>query len=138
MLFPLCAAFSQAVDEEERVIQILDAFKQSIVDNDSENASQLLADEIQILEGSAIETKDEYLSHHFHSDGEFLSAMDRTTESQEVFMQENTAWVTTKSHLHGNFNDRQINLTSLELAVLKKVNDQWKITAIHWSSSARE
>lgn len=131
-------ALCQALDEEERIIKTLDNFEQAIVDNDREAASALLADEIRILEGSAIETKEEYLSHHFQADGKFLSAMDRTIESQDVFIKENTAWATTKSQLQGNYNDQSIDLNSLELAVLKKENDEWKITALHWSSSARD
>ncbi|HBQ61754.1 MAG TPA: nuclear transport factor 2 family protein, partial [Balneolaceae bacterium] len=31
------------------------------------------------------------------------------------------------------YNDREIDRTSLELAVLKKENGEWKIIALHWS-----
>ena len=138
LLFLSTAAFSQSSNEEDRVVETLIAFKQAIVKNDSKVASTLLAEDARIVEGSAIETKDEYLSHHFHSDGKFLSAMSRTIDSQDVFIKENTAWVTTKSHTQGEYNERSLNLTSLELAVLKEKNGQWKIAALHWSSSARK
>lgn len=138
LLFISNVALCQTADEEERIIETLDNFEQAIVDNNREAASRLLADEIRILEGSAIETKEEYLSHHFQADGKFLSGMNRSIESQDVFINENTAWVATKSQLQGNYNDQSVNLNSLELAVLKKENDEWKITALHWSSSARD
>lgn len=138
LLFSSNVALCQTTDEKKRIIEILDRFEQAIVNNDRETASELLADEIRILEGSAIETKDEYLSHHFRADGKFLSAMDRTIESQKVFIKENTAWATTKSQLQGEYNDQPVNLNSLELAVFTKENGQWKISALHWSSSARD
>lgn len=138
LLFISNIALCQTTDEKKRVIEILDRFEQAIVNNDRETASELLADEIRILEGSTIETKDEYLSHHFHADGKFLSAMERTIESQKVFIKENTAWATTKSQLQGEYNDQSVNLSSLELAVLTKENGHWKIKALHWSSSTRD
>lgn len=138
LLYSFNAAFSQTSDEEDQIIQTLNAFAQAIVDNNSEVASKLLAEDIRILEGGGMETKQEYLSHHFHSDGKFLRAMDRSIDARTVFTEGSTAWVTTQSHLQGTYNDRQVNLTSLELAVLKKVSNQWKITALHWSSSSRK
>lgn len=138
LLFSLNTAFSQSSGEEEQVINTLQAFERAIVNNNHEAASELLSDRVRILEGGGIETKEEYLSHHFHSDGKFLSAMERKVESRSVFIEGNTAWVTTQSRLQGSYSDRQLDLTSLELAVLKKTDNQWKITALHWSSSARD
>jgi|SRR5699024_475727 len=131
-------AYSQTTAEKQQVIQTLKTFHQSIVSSSTETASQLLTESARILEGGNIETKKEYLSHHFHADGKFLSAMEREIESRTVFMEGNVAWVTTKSRLHGNYNGSAIDLTSLELAVLKKVGNQWKIAALHWSSSVRD
>ncbi len=138
LLFTLNTAFSQPSNEEDRVIEILAAFEQAIIDNDREAASKLLAEEIRIVEGSAIETKEEYLSHHFHSDGNFLREMERTTDDRTIFTEGSVAWATTKTHIRGTYNDRELNLSSMELAVLRKENDQWKIAALHWSSSARK
>ena len=123
---------------EKKVIKALDAFHQAIIDNDSQAAKKLLSDSVQILEGGNIETKEEYLSHHFHSDGKFLSAMKREIESRNVSIDGNIAWVSTQTHTRGTYSDRQLDLNSLELAVLKKEEGHWQITALHWSSNTRK
>ncbi|WP_234573485.1 nuclear transport factor 2 family protein [Rhodohalobacter sp. 614A] len=128
-------SYGQQSSPEEAVIETLEAFHLAIIANDSEAAKKLLSDSVQILEGGNIETKHEYLSHHFHSDGRFLSAIDRKIDSQTISMEGNVAWISTQSHFWGNFNDRDIDLNGLELVVLQKVDENWKITALHWSSS---
>jgi ketosteroid isomerase-like protein len=130
-------AIGQDSPTEKNVIKTLDAFHQAIIDNDSQAAQNLLSESVRILEGGNIETKDEYLSHHFHSDGKYLSAMKREVESRNVTIEGNTAWVSTLTHTWGTYSDRKLDLNSLELAVLKKEGKNWKITALHWSSRSK-
>lgn len=120
---------------QEEVTKTLNAFHQAIVDNDSQAAQKLLSESAKILESGNIETKEEYLSHHFHSDGKFLSSMKREIESRNVSIDGNTAWVSTQTHTWGTYNERKLDLSSLELAVLTKENGTWKIAALHWSST---
>ncbi len=120
---------------EKNITKTLDAFHQAIIDNDSQAARNLLSETVRILEGGNIETKEEYLSHHFHSDGKFLSSMKREIKSRNVTIDGNTAWVSTQTHTWGTYSDRNLDLNSLELAVLQKADGNWKITALHWSSS---
>lgn len=134
LVFLSGTAIAQTNQKETKVLEALDNFKTAIVDNDSDAASNVMADNALILEGSGMETKKEYLSHHFHSDGKFLSAMDREILTQKISIEGNTAWVSTVSSMKGTYSEREIDLTSLELAVLKKEGSDWKITAIHWSS----
>lgn len=128
------SVIAQTNQTETNVLKALGEFKTAIVDNDSESATNLLANDALILEGTGVETKEEYLSHHFHSDGRFLKAMDREILSQKVTTEGSTAWVSTVSTMKGTYSEREIDMTSLELAVLKKEGDNWKIAAIHWSS----
>ncbi len=123
---------------EKAVIKTLDSFHKAIVENNSSKADELLSDSARILEGGNIETKEEYLSHHFHSDGKFLSSMKSEIESRTVTVDGNTAWVSTKSHTQGTYGDRKLDLSSLELAVLKKEEGNWTVTALHWSSRSNE
>lgn len=120
---------------EVGISKILLEFKKAIVENNAELASKLLHTDAIILEGRGSETKEEYLSHHFHSDGKFLNAIERNELSQEVKIEGNVAWVSTITTMKGTYLDRDIDLTSLELAVLKKENGNWKIMALHWSSN---
>jgi ketosteroid isomerase-like protein len=61
--------------------------------------------------------------------------MKREVESRNVKIEGNTAWVSTQTHTWGTYSDRNLDLNSLELAVLKKEKGKWKVTALHWSSS---
>lgn len=129
--------YGQQTTQEKEVVDTLDEFHQVIVENDASKAGELLSNSVRILEGGNVETKEEYLSHHFHSDGKFLSAMNREVDSQTVTVEGNTAWVSTRSHTWGTYSDRKLDLSSLELAVLQMVKGNWKISALHWSSSPR-
>lgn len=128
-------SYGQQSIQEKKVTETLNKFHQAIVENNKSEAGKLLADSAQILEGGKIETKEEYLSHHFHLDGKFLSAMNREVVSQTVSLEGNTAWVSTKTYTSGTYNEQEIKLNSLELAVLSKTKEGWKISALHWSSS---
>jgi ketosteroid isomerase-like protein len=119
--------------EKQAVSNILADFENAIVENNSEATSMLLHDDVVILEGNNRETKEQYLSHHFHSDGRFLSAMTRELISEQVTIEGNVAWVTSLTKMIGTYNEREIDRTSLELVVLKKENGEWKIIALHWS-----
>tara|TARA_R110000868_G_scaffold1211_4_gene9388 strand:+ start:9239 stop:9679 length:441 start_codon:yes stop_codon:yes gene_type:complete len=135
-IFVMAAPQLQAQDlsDQESIKTVLSNFEKAIVENDSKIASSLLHEDVTILEGRGSETKEEYLSHHFHSDGKFLSAIERNELSQKINIEGNMAWVSTITSMKGTYSDRGIDLTSLELAVLKKENGNWKIVALHWSS----
>jgi ketosteroid isomerase-like protein len=128
------ALVAQETNDKEMIAKTLNDLETAIVENDSEKAGEILHDDVTILEGGGMETKSQYLSHHFHSDGKFLSAMNREEVSQEISVEGNMAWVTSKTKMTGTYSGREIDLSSLELAVLKKENGMWKVIALHWSS----
>ncbi len=126
--------FAQATTDREQVAKALQNLEDAIVSNDGKTASSLLHDDAVILEGGGIETKAEYLSHHFHSDGKFLSAINREEVSKTIKIEGDVAWVSSKTKMTGTYSGREIDMNSLELAVLKKENGMWKVIALHWSS----
>ena len=128
------ALVAQETTDKEMIAKTLNDLETAIVENDSEKAGEILHDDVTILEGGGMETKREYLSHHFHSDGNFLSAMNREEVSQEISVEGNMAWVTSKTKMTGTYSGREIDLSSLELAILKKENGMWRVIALHWSS----
>ena len=134
LAFSSIALFAQQSTEKEMIAKTLNDLETAIVENDSEKAGEILHDDVTILEGGGMETKSQYLSHHFHSDGKFLSAMKREELSQEISVEGNMAWVTSKTKMTGTYSGRDIDLSSLELAVLKKENGMWRVIALHWSS----
>lgn len=115
-----------------------DAFRAAMVAGDSSAVAALLADDVVILEGGKAESKNEYLSHHFHGDKRFLAAMSREPISRKVSTEGHAAWVASISRLHGNYRDRDIDLNSAELLVMRHGADGWQIAAIHWSSRSRD
>jgi hemerythrin len=78
-------------NDHKKLVQMLNDFRMAIINNNQEKASELLTKDAKILESRSIETKEKYLSHHFHSGGKFLSAMEREVKMQEVKSTENTA-----------------------------------------------
>ncbi|MFY0685191.1 MAG: nuclear transport factor 2 family protein [Balneola sp.] len=125
---------AQETNDKEMIAKTLSDLQTAIINNDSEQAGKILHEDVTILEGGGVETKTQYLSHHFHSDGKFLSAINREGVSQEISVEGNMAWVTSKTKMTGTYSGREIDMSSLELAVLKKENNLWKIVALHWSS----
>tara|TARA_R110002124_G_scaffold239959_1_gene405078 strand:- start:10588 stop:11025 length:438 start_codon:yes stop_codon:yes gene_type:complete len=126
--------FAQQSTEKEMIAKTLADLETAILNNDAEKAGKILHDDVTILEGGGMETKSQYLSHHFHSDGKFLAAINREEVSQDIKIEGNVAWVTSKTKMSGTYSGRDIDMNSLELAVLKKENNVWKIVALHWSS----
>jgi len=119
------------------VLQVLENFQLAIINGNREKASKLLSDDARILESGSIETKKEYLSHHFSADGNFLQAMNHSVVSRKVNTTENSAWISTVSRMEGTYNNHNIKMDSAELVVLVKENEIWRISAIHWSSRNR-
>ena len=68
------------------------------------------------------------------ADMAFMKAMHREVISQQVIDSSDAATVVTRSRVHGIYKDKEIDLNSTETLVMKKVNGQWKVVHIHWSS----
>ena len=90
---------AQQFDNKKMIAKALTDLETAIINNDAEIAGKILHDDVTILEGGGMENKEQYLSHHFHSDGKFLSAMDREEVSQNIIVEGNIAWVTSKTKM---------------------------------------
>ena len=138
------APTASSVDEEEHyradsqaVADVVELFQAALAAGDSAVVAGLLAAEAIILESGGQETKEEYLSHHFHSDAAFLGATTREPATSQLRLAGDAAWVASISRIHGTFRDRDIDLNSAELMVLRRTPEGWRIAAIHWSSRSR-
>lgn len=119
-------------------VETIERFQTALADRDSATVDELLLSDAVILEGGGLETKKEYLGHHFGADASFLSEMNREVGDRQVRREEATAWVSTKRRLHGPHEGDSVDLSSAELMVLRKTSEGWRIAAIHWSSRSRE
>ncbi len=112
-------------------------FHEALVAGDSLKVATLLMKDARILESGGMETREEYLSHHFHSDSAFLKEIKRDTGISEVRVEGDFAWLATKNRMHGIYKGNEIDLNSAELMLLRNTTEGWRIVAIHWSSRNR-
>lgn len=128
-----------SVDSDSvELVETVERFHTALGTRDRSTVDTLLLPDALILEGGGLETKEEYFDHHFGADAEFLSEMRREVEDRQVRREEGTAWISTKSRLHGTYEEDSLDLSSAETMVLRNTTEGWRIAAIHWSSRSRE
>jgi ketosteroid isomerase-like protein len=105
---------------------------------DSATALDLLAPDAVILESGAVETREEYRSHHLPGDIAFARAVRSEDSPARVTIVGDAAWAWSTSVTQGEYRGRAVNSAGAELMVLTRGSDgRWRIRAIHWSSRAR-
>lgn len=131
----LCAsAVATTPDESANVSSTVEAFHNALAHGDGKAAMKSLAPGAVILESGSAESRAEYENHHLPEDIQFAQAVH--SERSDIQIQEdgNTAWVTSRSKAEGSFEGKPINSVGVELVVLTKTAEGWRIRAIHWSS----
>ena len=68
------------------------------------------------------------------SDMAFLSQMQSEVIRRNESVWGSTALVVSESRIHGRYKDNDIDVISIETAVLERADDGWKIVHLHWSS----
>jgi hypothetical protein len=119
------------------VVGVVARFHAALASGDSGAVLGLLDRDAIILESGAVETRDEYRSHHLPADIDFARAVKSNQSVVRVRLSGKVAWVASTSTTKGQFADRPINSDGAELVVLRKAESGWRIAAIHWSSRAR-
>lgn len=123
--------------EAARVASAVAAFHAALAAGDSVAALELLAPDAQILESGSSETLAEYRAHHLPADIAFAQAIPSERRILRVVVVDSIAWLTATSRAQGTFRDRPVNSDAVELMVLTRGGDRWRIRAIHWSSRSR-
>lgn len=118
----------------DAVVATVNQFHEALRRGDGAAAMKLLAPDAVILESGGIETRAEYEGHHLGDDMAFAKAVPSTRSDHQVKIDDNTAWVTSRSKTEGSLNGKPINSVGAELVVLTKSDQGWQIRAIHWSS----
>jgi len=113
---------------------ISDALFAALKRGDADTVSNLLADDVMILEGGHAQTsKADYMAGHMLSDMKFLAEIDNEVLSREASEAGDIAWVTTHTRSTGFFKRKPVNTTSREFLMMKCVDGSWKVTHIQWS-----
>lgn len=128
----LCVTAALAADGPEAAV---DAFHQALESGNKTAALDLLSDDVKIYEQGWVEnSKAEYASHHLDSDVEFSKAVKSARRGAEVTIDGSLAYVVSQSETKGTFQGKLIDSAGLETMVLRKIDQNWKIVHIHWST----
>jgi len=94
----------------------------------------LLASDAMILEAGLAQTRAEYERHHLQEDIEFARAVPSVRSILSAQIKADVAWLVSTSRTNGTFHRREVDSAGIELMVLTKSAQGWRIRAIHWSS----
>jgi ketosteroid isomerase-like protein len=119
--------------DEDAVRQILADFHSALAAGDSVKALAQLAPDVRILEGGGVETLEHYRSGHLSGDMRFAGAVDRVVAEVTVHIVGDVAWAYSTNTTKGEMRGREIDSSGAELAVLVRIDGEWRITAIQWS-----
>ena len=116
----------------------VDAFHAALDRGDARTAAGLLVDDALIFEaGGAERSKAEYAGHHLTADSEFSRAVASVVTRRAGSAMGGIAWIASEGRTTGTYKGKALDLLTTETMVLRRVGSSWKITHIHWSSSAR-
>ena len=117
-------------------IGTVEAFHAALQRGDTAAALALLTEDALIYESGGVERgRAEYAAHHLAADAAFSAAVERTLVDRSSGEAGDAAWVTSIETVAGIYRDRAINSRSLETMLLRRIDDQWRIAHIHWSSA---
>lgn len=112
------------------------AFHAALTGGNTAAALALLAEDVMIFESGGVESsRAEYASQHLAADAAFSAAVPRALVSRAHGEAGDTAWVMSVETVTGTYRNRAINSRSVETMLLRRVDGQWRIAHIHWSSA---
>jgi len=130
----MLTASAMAGEEKLSPTQVADFLHEALTESDQEKLFDVVAPDVLIFEAGGVEaSREEYASHHMHSDMKFMATMTRTVIDRKVMREGAMAVVTTQSTISGIYNDNPLNLNSTETLVMKMGQNGWQIHHIHWS-----
>ena len=114
-----------------------DAFSDAIGRGDTATVRALLLPGVLIYEsGNAESSADEYAGHHLPADVAFMAGIKREVLSRETGGDGAASWIATKTRLRGRYKSKAVDLDSTETLILTFTEAGWRISHIHWSSTA--
>lgn len=139
LLFLLCASArislgGELSGESGAVANVIETFHNALSHGDGKTAIGLLTSDAVILESGSLETRAEYEAHHLQEDIQFAQATHSLRSDVRVEIDGKTAWLTSRSRTDGSFEGKPVNSSGVELAILTKTVEGWRIRAIHWST----
>jgi hypothetical protein len=122
------------VSDSVLVLGTIERFHESLFRGDSAAVLDLLHPDAVVLEGGAVETREEYRSGHLAADIEYLKATRTWRGPIAVTVIGNAAWARSTSTTERTVEGQVRRGVGAELIVLSKTERGWQVRAIHWSS----
>lgn len=113
---------------------VVEQFHAALAAGDSITATRLLDTGVVVLESGDLETRAAYLRDHLPADIEFARSAKSLRQVRRVEEHDGTAWVASTTRTTGQFQGRRVDSDGAELIALRRVGEDWRIVAIHWSS----
>jgi len=131
------AACSPAPPDERGVTAALEAFYGAMKTGDTAAAMRQIAPDAVFIESGRLETRAEYEANHLPADIQFEKQVSGRRGPMQVKFEDDAAWVIATTEYDGTFDGGPVNFVSSQLAVLTRIDGDWRIRSIHWSSRRR-
>jgi ketosteroid isomerase-like protein len=132
------AASSEDLDVSAEPAAAVAAFHAALAAGDAASAEALLAQDVVVLESGFLESRADYLAHHLTADIEFARGVAQARSDERVVVDGDVAWVSARMRAEGVLRGRSVRSAGVELIVLARGANGWRIRAIHWSSHPLE
>lgn len=129
-------AVAQSADSIAAVAAV-ERFHGALVASDSARAVSMLADDALVIESGAIQSRAEYLGHHLGADMKASQGGKGVRSVTNVTVVGRMAYVVSKTETPASGAEGSTASALVELMVVSKSIDGWKIRAVHWSSRRR-
>jgi hypothetical protein len=113
---------------------VVRGFHDALSAGDSARALRHLHPDARIHEQGVAETLPEYRDHHLPADMRFAAAVEREILREEVIPGEGMAVYLAESRATGRIGERELDVRTVETAVLVRTSDGWVIRHLHWSN----
>jgi ketosteroid isomerase-like protein len=123
--------------DKAAVTTVLESFYGAMKTGTPEAAMALIAPDAVFLESGRLETRQQYEESHLPADIEFEAQVTGQRSPLNITINGDTAWVIATTEYDGEFDGSPVAFTSVQLMVLSRVDGDWKIRTMHWSSQRR-
>ncbi|MEP6831790.1 MAG: nuclear transport factor 2 family protein [Gemmatimonas sp.] len=129
-------AVAQSADSVAAVAAV-ERFHGALAASDSALAVSVLADDALVIESGAIQSRAEYLGGHLGADMKASQGSKGVRSVTKVTVVGTMAYVVSKTETPASGAEGSTASELVELMVVSKSTNGWKIRAVHWSSRRR-
>src|SRR5579859_6719499 len=109
---------ASSVADSVAIVAAADRFHEALSSGDTLMIQRLLAPDLVVLEGGAVETRGQYLAHHLSADVAFTRAVPSRRTVRSYTRSGNSAWLASTSVIQGRYKGRDLSMIGAELMIL--------------------